>query len=247
MDVLTYSIPWPPLLLAPFIGSFLGVLIQRLPEGRPVVMARSACDQCGHLLGPRDLMPLVSHALSGGRCRYCRAVIGLFPPAIELAALVVALWTTLVVTDAMLLWATCLLGWTLLTLAWIDVRTMILPDVLTLPLLMAGLIVTWLMASDALLEHVLGAVFGYLGLTAVAWGYRWLRGREGLGMGDARLLGAAGAWLGLSALPFVVLLAACLGLLAAGIALVAGTRVTAATAIPFGPFLALATWLAWLG
>ncbi len=247
MDALMNGIPWPPLLVAPFIGSFLGVLIQRLPEGRAVVMGRSACDHCGHSLGPRDLVPLLSHALSGGRCRYCHTAIGLFPLAIELAALAVAVWAAIMVTDAALLWATCLLGWTLLTLAWIDVRTMTLPDVLTLPLLIAGLIMTWFLESDAVLDHALGAVSGYLSLTAVAWGYRWLRGRDGLGRGDARLLAAAGAWLGLSLLPFVVLLAACLGLLAAGIAMLAGRRVTAATAIPFGPFLAFATWLAWLG
>lgn len=240
------ALAWlPPVLLAPVIGSFLGVLVLRLPERRPIVVARSACDRCGHRLGARDLIPLVSYALSRGRCRYCGEAIGSFHAAIELAALAVAAWAAAAVVDDELWW-TCLLGWTLLTVAWIDLRTMLLPDVLTLPLLAIGLTVTGAARPDALADHMLAAALGYLSLSAVAWSYRRLRGRDGLGMGDAKLLGAIGAWLGLGELPFALLLAACAGLAAAAGAALAGKRMTAATAIPFGPFLALSGWLLWL-
>ncbi len=164
--------PWlPPILFAPFIGSFLGLLIVRLPDGRPVLLARSACDRCGHTLAARDMVPFVSYLWCRGRCRYCGAAIGTFPFAVELAALTVVLWAVVSVADAELWWA-CLLGWTLLTLGWIDVRTMLLPDVLTLPLLAAGLVEAAIAEPDVLADHALAAVFGYLSLFAVAWFWR---------------------------------------------------------------------------
>ena len=254
MDILTNFManalpglpPWlPPVMLAPFIGSFMGVLIQRLPEGRPIVMSRSACDRCGHRLGIRDLVPIISYVARRGRCGYCNEPIGSFPLAIEFAALGVAAWAAVTVSPGDL-WAACLLGWTLLTLSWIDVRTMILPDVLTLPLIAAGLAVNALTDPGSLLNHGIAAVLGYGVLAAVAWSYRKFRGRDGLGLGDAKLLAAIGAWLGPGLLPFTVFVAACLGLLAAGAAMARGRHITAATAIPFGPCLAFAAWLLWL-
>jgi leader peptidase (prepilin peptidase)/N-methyltransferase len=113
---------WLPIIVAPFIGSFLGVLIRRLPAGEPVAMARSACAACGRRLGARDLVPLVSFLLLRGRCRICGAPIGWFHPAIELAALGVALWAALTQDAPGLVWASCVLGWTLLALGWIDVE-----------------------------------------------------------------------------------------------------------------------------
>jgi leader peptidase (prepilin peptidase)/N-methyltransferase len=236
---------FPAILAAPFIGSFLGVLILRLPDGRPIATGRSACDQCGHRLGVRDLVPILSFLLMHGRCRYCGAAIGAFPVLIELAAVGVAAWAAAIMngTD---LWLACLLGWTLLTAGWIDMRTMLLPDVLTLPLLVAGLAATAVVNPDALLDHALAAVLGYLLLFGTAWAYRRLRGRDGIGAGDAKLLAALGAWLGIGSLPVVLLLASCLGLIAAGGAMLFGRRLTAATAIPFGPFLSFAGWLIWL-
>jgi leader peptidase (prepilin peptidase)/N-methyltransferase len=239
-----------PVLLAPFIGSFLGVLILRLPARRPVVLARSCCDQCGHRLGPRDLIPLVSYLLAQGRCRHCGAPIGRFALLTELAATGLAGWVAASVKgDAVsgeVVWAACLLGWTLLTAAWIDMRTMLLPDSLTLPLLLGGLMQTGLTDSGELTDHALAAALGYLLLSGVAGIYRWLRGRDGLGLGDAKLLAAVGAWTGLGALPAVLLLAASLGLLAVVGAKCLGKTVTSSTAIPFGPFLSLAGWLIWL-
>ncbi len=234
-----------PVLLAPFIGSYLGVLILRLPEGRPVAMARSACGCCGHVLGLRDLIPLVSYAWNRGRCRHCGEPIGRFALQVELGALVVAGWAALALPNDEI-WPGCLLGWVLLAAAWTDLRTMILPDVLTLPLLVAGLVVTAVTAPEFLLDRDLGAAVGFLLLFALAWAYRTLRRRDGLGMGDAKLLGALGAWVGLGQLAAVLLMASCLGLAAAGAGWLVGRRMTAATAIPFGPFLAFAGWLSWL-
>ncbi len=232
-----------PLLFAPFVGSFIGVLIVRLPVGRPAAMARSECGHCGTRLGAIDMAPLVSFIALGGRCRHCRAPIGLFHPAVELAALGVAVWAMLAAPDQP--WTACVLGWTLLTLAWIDWESLLLPDVLTLPLLLAGLALTLAQAPQALTDHVLAAALAYLSFQAIAVAYHRLRGFHGLGGGDAKLLAAAGAWCGLAALPFVILASAVLGLIAAlGLAL-SGRTMTSTTRIPFGPCIALGFWLAW--
>ena len=232
-----------PLLVAPFVGSFLGVLIRRLPDGRPVGWARSACEQCGHSLGAADLVPLASYALRRGRCRYCDAPIGAFHPAIELAAIGVAGWAALVEPAAARLWADCVLGWGLLALAWIDWQHWRLPDVITLPLLLLGLGATAIEAPAALTAHAGGAALGWAGLLALAAAYRALRGRAGLGGGDAKLLGAGGAWLGWRALPEVAVLGALAGIALALAQAARGRRLHAAMAVPFGPGLALAIWL----
>ena len=236
---------WGAVLAAPFVGSFLGVLIRRLPEDRTVVWARSQCDSCGAVLGPRDLVPLLSWLATRGRCRFCRRPVGCFYPAIELAAVAVA--TVAIACDSGgMVWLDCVLGWWLLVLAWIDARHWLLPDALTLPLVLAGLAAALAVDPDRLLDRALGAALGYLALRGVAFVYRALRGRDGLGEGDAKLLAASGAWVGASGLPQVVLLAALAGLLAAACLRLAGVRLGAQSALPFGPFLALATWVVWL-
>jgi leader peptidase (prepilin peptidase) / N-methyltransferase len=236
---------WGLVVAAPFIGSFLGVLIRRLPEGRPIVWARSACEACGAGLTASELVPLVSWVIARGRCGHCGRPVGWFYPAVELAALAVAL-IALAVDDIETAWLDCLLGWWLLTLAWIDVRRLILPDVLTLPLIVAGLLAAAVLDPDSLAERALGAALGYLALRAVAWAYLRLRGREGLGQGDAKLLAAAGAWLGAVALPQVILVAALSALLVAAALRFSGRTMHAHSALPFGPFLALAIWALWL-
>ncbi|HET6469542.1 MAG TPA: A24 family peptidase [Geminicoccaceae bacterium] len=235
------------MLVAPFVGSFLGLLIVRLPIGEGVVWERSACRGCKGRLGARDLVPLLSWLWARGRCRYCGARIGWFYPGIELAALAVALWAA-ALTSGWVFWASCGLGWTLLALAAIDYRHLILPDALTLPLVPAGLAVAWLIDPAMLPHHMFGAVAGFVGFALVGWVYARLRGREGLGLGDAKLLAAAGAWVSWTGLPSVVLLAGVVGLagvLAAGAA-GRGGGLGAERAIAFGPCLALATWLVWL-
>jgi leader peptidase (prepilin peptidase)/N-methyltransferase len=236
---------WLPLAFAPFVGSFLGVLITRLPAAEPVVSGRSRCPVCATRLAPLDLVPLASWAWQRGRCRHCRAPLGLFYPAIELAAVAVALWASVVV-PAGWLWPTCGLGWLLLTLAWIDARHLLLPDVLTLPLIPAGLLVAGWLAPAHLDRHLIGAVAGFVLLWALRWIYRRVRHREGLGLGDAKLLAAAGAWVGWPGLPGVLLIAAVAALavtLAGG--LVAG-GLDRHRPIPFGPFLSFGLWLSWL-
>ena len=234
-----------PVLLAPIIGSFLGVLIRRLPRGLPLAVDRSRCESCNHTLSPLEMVPIASYVFQRGRCRHCGAAIGRFHPLIELAALGLAGWAA-TLDDGARLWADCGLGWTLLALAWIDAEHMILPDRLTLPLILAGLGWTWFLAPDALTGHALGAVAGYLVFRLIALAYRRLRGRDGLGEGDAKLLAAAGAWVGWAGLGPVVLAAALGGLAVALVTAIRGRRIEATTAIPFGPCLAAGLWLVWL-
>jgi leader peptidase (prepilin peptidase)/N-methyltransferase len=158
-------------------------------------------------------------------------------------AFVVMGWAAAVDARPAYLLANCVLGWGLWWLSWIDWQHMRLPDVLTLPLLACGLLVTWLTEPDALASRMLGALAGYCVFRAVGLGYRQWRGHEGLGQGDAKLVAAGGAWLGWQALPWVVLIAALAGLTFALIRNRRGVALTATTALPFGPALALAIWL----
>src|SRR5438270_3264292 len=246
---------WSLVLIAPFIGSFLGLLIRRLPEGSTIVRGRSRCDACGATLRVRDLVPIVSWLIVGARCRYCNQPLGWFYPGVEVAALAIALASVLIdggLADGGLIdggqgaWLDCVLGWWLLALAWIDLRSWLLPDSLTLPLIIGGLAAAFLFNPDQLTERALGAALGYLSLMAIAALYRALRGREGLGGGDAKLLAASGAWLGAAALPQVILLAALSALAAAACVRLAGVQLGIHSALPFGPFLALATRVLWL-
>lgn len=159
-----------------------------------------------------------------------------------MAVAVSALW----LNDGGILWIDCALGWTLLTLAWIDLEWMILPDVLTLPLLLAGLIVGWIDGPDALMQGAAGAATGWLGFELLAIVYRRFRHREGLGAGDAKLLGAGGAWVGLPLLPTVILLAAVSALAIIVPMQLLRQKPMAETRFPFGPWLALAIWIVWL-
>ena len=233
------------LLVSPLVGSFLGVVILRMPAGRPILLARSLCDRCGRRLGVVDLIPVLSWAWRRGRCACGEARLGLFYPAIELAALAIAA-SAAAVLSGWLLWASLALGWTLLALAAIDLSHYWLPDRLSLPLIPAGLLVAWLVDPAALPGHLVGALAGFLAFAGIAWAYRRLRRRAGLGLGDAKLLAAAGAWLGWQALPGLVVVAAVLALAVAIARATFGERLAAASRIAFGPYLALALWLFWL-
>ena len=235
-----------PVLAAPFVGSFLGVVIRRLPEGRDLVLTRSACESCGRALAPWDLVPLASWLALRGRCRACGAAISWFHPAVEVAATLVAASAAWAGDGAADVWLGCLLGWTLLALAWIDWEWLRLPDALTLPLIVAGLVATWHLDRAAIADHAGAALVGYAALRGLNALYRRLRGRDGLGEGDAKLLAACGAWVGLAALPWLLVLAALAGLGLAASRGVRGERLGATTALPFGSCLAAALWLVWL-
>ncbi len=235
-----------PLLMAPFIGSFLGVLIRRLPAGRSVVRGASACESCGQRLAPRDLAPVLSFIFLRGHCRFCGSRIAREHLAVELAALVVAAISVRTQLDDVRIWAGCGLGWTLLALAWIDWKHLRLPDVLTLPLLLAGLAVTLALDPQAATGHAAAAAVGYLAFRGIGEFYRWWRGREGLGQGDAKLLAAAGAWVGLEHLSDVLLAGALLGLFVALGTGIARRGLRRDMVVAFGPSLAAATWLVWL-
>ncbi len=221
-------------------GSFVALVSLRWPAGRPFLVARSACDGCGAELGAAELVPLVSFAVQRGRCRRCGGRIARRHLAVEVAAGAIGAASALLVPwpDAV---AVAGLGWTLLLLALLDLEHFWLPSAVTWPLTAAGLAVTAALHSEALPDHAIGAVAGYASLALVAAGYKALRGRDGLGGGDAKLFAAAGAWLGWAALPLVLGSAAVAGLLVA--LLLWGRGVTAATRLPLGVFLAAAIWV----
>ena len=225
-------------------GSFLATLILRWPDGRSVARGRSACDGCGRVLSILDLVPLLSALAQRGRCRTCGAAIDPLHGRVEAAcaiigALAIGLAPGLVGAG----WA--LLGWMLLVLAVLDWRHFWLPDALTLPLAFLGLTVGLWITSPILTDRLIGAGVGYASLLVVATGYRLMRGRDGLGLGDAKLLGALGAWFGWQALPFILLAASSLGLMAVLASLAAGRAVDRQTRVPLGTCLAVAALPGW--
>ena len=232
--------------IAPFVGSFVCVLVRRMSRGESVVRPGSHCEACGKGLGVGELVPIASFLLQGGRCGGCGAAIDREHLTVELAAICVPLALSLVLPDdpTEILLAGSVLGWGLLALAMIDWRSWRLPDAITLPLLLAGLAATWWLEPDQLTEHALGSGVAWAGLWSLREVYRRVRGREGLGLGDVKLLAAGGAWVGLSALPFVLLGGALAGLAMA----VArhGWRASGSSAVPFGPALCVAIWGAWI-
>jgi leader peptidase (prepilin peptidase)/N-methyltransferase len=221
------------------LGSTLGALAARWPNlDRDFVSGRSRCAACGTPLGTSDLVPLWSWLRQRGRCAHCGAAIGRLPVLAEAAGGVIAglAFLSLAAPAAALLTVT---GWWLLLLALIDAEHGRLPDVLTLPLMASGIAAAALLPLPGLAEpwaSGLGAVTGFLLFVAVDRLYRAWRGRVGLGRGDAKLLAALGAWLGLERLPLLILVAA---LVALGFALLRGQR-RGDEALAFGPWLALA-------
>ncbi len=228
------------LLVSPFIGSLLGVLIRRLPQDEPVMWARSACPRCGTRLAPGDLMPVLSFLVLRGRCRQCRRQIDRFHLWIELAAVGVVLWVILAEREPTM-FADCVLGWVLLALAWTDLETMLLPDALTLPLILAGFAEAWWFDPTMLPDRAIAAAIGWGAFAGLAGLWRRLHGIDALGAGDAKLLAAGGAWVGAEQLPWIVFLAALIGI---AVALAQhGRKLGSRQQIAFGPWLALAIWL----
>lgn len=234
------------LVVSPFAGSLAALVGQRLPQGRPVVVARSACDHCGAVLGPLELIPIVSYAVQRGRCRRCGGRISVLLPLAEIAGIAVAVCAALSFYGWSV-WIACALGWTLIALTVSDLTALRLPDVLTLPLTAAGLLASYRTGMITFIDGALGAVIAFALFAALGFIYRRWRGRIGLGFGDAKLMAAAGAWVGVSGVPSVMLIGAG-GALLGVIALVAATRKPwpRQRRIAFAPWLCLAIWWVYL-
>ena len=233
------------LLLGAIVGSFLATIVSRWPRGKSVLYGRSRCDGCARPLRPVELIPLLSGWLSRGKCHSCGAPIDPIHPRIELAAaLICAVCVMLFPLPAALLLAVG--GWLLLTLAVLDARHFWLPDALTFTLAAIGLTLGDWFLPASFQARVIGAALGAGLLVAISLGYRRLRGRDGLGLGDAKLLGAIGAWLGWTMLPLVLLVASVTALFWALVMKRRGRVMDATTRVPLGSFLCIAVVPAWL-
>ncbi|MCK5377011.1 MAG: prepilin peptidase [Acidobacteria bacterium] len=235
------------------VGSFLNVVIYRLPREKSLVRPRSACPACGALIRWFDNIPVLSWLALRGRCRSCDAPISVRYPLVEVAAgafAVLALWRwgiSLVAAEVVVF------AWISLVLGLIDLDFQILPDVLTYPSILLGLTASWFGGYTWWLDSVLGAIIGAVLPVTVIVLYRLLRGVEGMGWGDVKYLAAIGSVVGLQGCVGVLVVAATLGA-AVGIGLILSGRGSGKTALPFGTFLALAvifwlyapaSWLAW--
>ncbi|MEE2525557.1 A24 family peptidase [Hyphobacterium sp. HN65] len=229
----------------PFIGSFITASSRAWPDWRQIALGRSACSECGHRLRPWELIPVVSFFLQKGKCRKCGAPIWPLHPVGEIVALIIPLIAVLAFDGGWTL-AASLFGWVLLFGALVDLRTFLLPDVVTLGLVPPGLALAFLSGGPGgFLEHLLAALLGFATLAGIAWLYRRLRGREGLGMGDAKLLAAGGAWAGPFALAWSVAIGAGVTLFIVSIAQLLGSKTEAETPVPLGPGLAAGCYLAY--
>ncbi|BEU22699.1 A24 family peptidase [Paraburkholderia caribensis] len=244
------------------IGSFLNVVVHRLPimlerawraevseatdhafddDGLPVRynlwLPRSACPHCGHVLRAWENVPVLSYLLLRGRCSHCKTHVSFRYPLLELSSAALALGALIsfgATGTALAAFALCA---TLLAMSAIDIDTHLLPDSMTLPLLWAGLIVNFNTVFASLHDAVIGAIAGYLALWCVHWVFKIVRGVEGMGYGDFKLLAALGAWLGWAALPQIILIAAVTGAVVGLVATWIG-RMRFEEPLPFGPFLA---------
>jgi len=227
------------------IGSFLATILIRWPKGEGAIAGRSRCDACGAVLGPLDLVPVLSWLIRRGRCRTCGAAIDPRHLAVELAAAMIGVVAALAHPLPLAL-VTAGLGWWLLLVAALDLQEQWLPDLLTLPLILLGLAAAWAGFGPALAERLWGAGIGWAALEAIRWTYRLSRGRDGMGGGDPKLFAAAGAWVGAWNLPVILLTAGLLGIAAALTMMVRKQAVAATTRLPLGTLIALALWPAWL-
>ena len=249
------------------IGSFLNVVVYRLPimmqrdwqaqarevlelpgvehERFDLLLPDSSCPHCGHRIRPWENIPLLSWLALRGRCSGCQAPISKRYPLVELACGVLSGYVAWHFGFGWQAGAALLLSWGLLAMSLIDADHQLLPDVLVLPLLWLGLIVnqSGLFASPA--DAFWGAVAGYLSLWSVYWLFKLVTGKEGMGYGDFKLLAMLGAWGGWQILPLTILLSSLVGAVL-GIVILRLRRAGSATPLPFGPYLAIAGWIALL-
>jgi len=247
------------------VGSFLNVVIHRLPkmmeadwhrqaaelrgetlpepERYDLIAPRSRCPTCGTAIAAHHNVPVLSWLLLRGRCAHCGTPIPVRYPLVEL--LTAALSATALVTFGPTAAGAgaLVLTFFLITLAFIDLDTQLLPDDLTLPLLWIGLAFNLAGTFVPIADAVVGAIAGYGILWSVYWAFKLVTGKEGMGYGDFKLLAALGAWFGWQALPAVILLASAVGAVV-GISMIVFARHRRDVPIPFGPYLAGAGLLA---
>ena len=267
-DQVTWLLPLCLLSLGLVVGSFLNVVIYRLPlmmetrwrrdccelleladeKAEPALtlsVPNSHCPHCKAAIKPWQNIPVISYLLLGGKCAQCGTGISLRYPAIELVTGLMTLALGFYFELSLALLGAVLLTWALIALTMIDYDQQLLPDDITLPLLWLGLLFnlgnTYVSLSDA----VLGAMLGYLILWSVYWLFKLLTGKEGMGYGDFKLLAALGAWLGWQMLPLIILMSSVVGAVC-GVALMLLKGRGREVPIPFGPYLAVAGWLALL-
>ena len=233
-------------------GHQADVLAAAPVERYNLLVPRSRCPKCNAEITALQNIPVVSWLLLGGRCANCRARISVRYPMVELATAVLSAavamrfgwhWQTL---------AALLFTWALVALTVIDLDHTLLPDAITIPLLWLGLLLSLFWhaslkgpAPTDPASAILGAVFGYLILWTVYWAFKLITGKEGMGYGDFKLLGALGAWLGWQMLPLILLLSAFTGAVV-GIGLILLRGRDRNVPMPFGPYLAAAGWIALL-
>lgn len=231
--------------LGAVLGSFIAALVIRWPAGGSVMRGRSRCDGCGATLRTGELVPLFSWAVQRGRCRRCGAAIAWTHPVVELAGVAVGASAGFVAPGGEGV-AGAVFGWLLLALAALDLRAFWLPDTLTAPLAISGVVTGVLGVAPDWPERLIGGVAGFVLLWLVRAGYRRWRGRAGLGGGDPKLFGGIGLWLGWPMLAPVMLVAGLVGL---GLVLLRrwrGQAVARDDALPLGALLAIAAYPAWL-
>lgn len=254
-------------LLGLAVGSFLNVVIHRLPrmmeaqwaaqaaeiEGRAppateaynLLRPGSRCPACAAPITPLHNIPVLSYLALRGRCAHCAVAISPRYPLVEALTAALSAWTALHFGWGPAGVAALVLVWFLVALSFIDADTTLLPDSMTLPLLWMGLLLNLQGVFAPLADAVIGACAGYLSLWLVYWAFRLATGREGMGYGDFKLLAALGAWLGWKMLLPIVLLSSLTGAVL-GIALILLARRGRNVPMPFGPYLAIAGFLSLL-
>lgn len=247
------------------VGSFLNVVIHRLPkmleqewhancadlrgesvpasERISLARPRSRCPHCGHQITAMENVPVVSYLLLRGKCSHCKARIGLRYPFVEALSGLLSGYAAWHFGPGWTAAGAILFLWILLALTFIDFDTQLLPDSLTLPLVWIGLLFNLDGHLVDIRSAVIGAVAGYLALWSVYWLFKLATGKEGMGYGDFKLLSAIGAWLGWQQLPLTILLSSVVGAVI-GIALIVVARRGREVPIPFGPYLAIAGMIA---
>ena len=209
-----------------------------------LALPRSYCPTCEHKIKALENIPLVSYMLLRGKCSVCKNPISLRYPMIELAT---GLLTGLVILYFGLTWtglACCILTWALVALAFIDLDHQLLPDDITLPLIWMGLIINYFNSITEFGNAFWGAIAGYLSLWSVVKIFKLITGKDGMGNGDFKLLAVFGAWLGWQLLPLIIILSSLTGAIIGGLLILRGRD--RAAPIPFGPFLAIAGFIALL-